>query len=220
MSGSRPRRATSPRRPFHGHVRGRQAPTPSYLPGPHKLLRGNVPCDRPCGLCSWRTTSRPSKVARNRVRRRTLSSPPPSWHRVRGGPTRRFGGLVRKGAPLTAVNAALSTARSLASLPLSVAALSELTSSAAASSVGDRPPPQPRATSDFPPLPHCLPMTRDHRTPPRRRALRLSARPPPVKSNVPSCELCAALRSVDVSPPFPSLQPPKPRPRAQGHPAR
>ena len=75
--GSRPRRATSPRRPFHGHVCGQRAPAPFLPPlAPRPLLRQRAPraSARPPPAEGQRATSQSSDVARPRVRPRALSS--------------------------------------------------------------------------------------------------------------------------------------------------
>ena len=74
MSWSHPWRATSRRCPFHDHARGRRAPAPSYLPVPHKLLCGNVPCDRPHGLRPWGRRPAVESCADSRPATRTLFS--------------------------------------------------------------------------------------------------------------------------------------------------
>ena len=96
----RPQRAPTPRRQFHDHARGWRPLLPSYLPVPHNLLRGDVPRDRPRGLCLRRATSRPSGVARPRVRRRASSSPLP--------PRPRVGDVVHGGSAALSAEAYLS----------------------------------------------------------------------------------------------------------------
>ena len=193
-----------------GHVRGRRpaAPfLPRRAPQPPPRRRAPRPSARPPPAESNVPTV--GSCAASRPAARALSSPAAAAS-CGGRPARRFGGLVRRGASLAAVNTALSAARGLASPPPATAA----TSPAAASSAGDRPPPLPRAAAGGPPRPHYLPAPRDL-----------------LRSDVPAT-ICATsaregrpresrgLASGGARPPIPLSPPLQPRPRAQGRPAR
>ena len=169
MSESHPRRATSPRRPFHGQVRSRRAPAASYLPMSHELFRGNAPCDRPRGLRPWRTTSRPSKVARTCVRRRALSS----RRCVLVCAEVRHGDSVRR--PCSQRRASHGRKRSLvhgapSRLPSSCRCLVARLDVPCGGLVRGRPPSPPASCRGWrPPAPSLPP--HNSRPPPRRRAL-------------------------------------------------
>ena len=119
--GSRPRKATSPRRPFHGHVCSQRAPAP-FLAPPLALrhpMRQRAPqaSARPPPAEEQRAAFRSLDVARPCVRRSALFSTLPPGSCAQGGPTRRFGGFVRKGTSPEAINAASFAARALTYFP-------------------------------------------------------------------------------------------------------
>ena len=174
MNGSRPWRATSPRRSFHGHDRGRRASTPSFVPVPHELLHSNVPCDHLCSLRPLRTMSRPSQVARPRGWRRVLSSATPLGPHTRGDPlcAQRCRGLSAEATLLADVRAVSSAPRGLDSTPTAP------TTSFTATSTTTARRPCPRAAAPHPlPWPRPRELTREskERATTRPRALRPAA---------------------------------------------